>query len=470
MQEIFISCPNRIKMAFCGNRSGKTMAALLFELIHQCMGIHPLQKKGIYRMPPIKARIIEPTLTTGIDKFVIPLMQELMGKDWYAGKYDVKEHRYVFPVTGSELDFMSSDQEIDQFGSVDKDLIVIDEPTRQDIWNECLMRILMTHGRIVFTMTPIAENSNVNWIFRELYTKAKKYGEHCPDDMVKFQWGITDNVGMDGKCRVTEKEITSLTSGMTPEQKKIVLYGDFIQLTGLILPWLDEHNYISRSEVPGDLVYYEVIDWHPRKDIYALWLGIDKNGDMYVTDHIIARGSIRDIALAIIRKREGKAIVRSCIDWLSNMGTRGVDEYDGNSPRTILNRDYGIFTKNVKKDNQFKVRLVQEALAYNPQLKRSRMRIVNDQGPVIEQLKMWHWREFKSESNEKQQPVKKDDDFCDALGYALLEKPDYQAYDNSRLIPIRDPNDVLGCNIRYVESTEDANNEWEMTKTGFARK
>jgi hypothetical protein len=476
-QRAFIECPNRIKLAFCGNRGGKSIAGLVFEIIWRCMGIHPLQKAGIYKMPPLSARIIEPKLTSHIENFIVPLMEKMFGAEWKAGKYDQKSHRFVFPVTKSELDMMSSDQDLDQFGAVDKDLIWIDEPTRADIWNEQKMRIMMTHGSLILTMTPLAENPYVPWIFRDLYGNAKPYGKHNEHDMVRFQWGIRDNIDVNGKCRVSDEEIEEITRGMTEEQKRIVLYGDFQQLKGLILPRFNNmFNLVKRSELPDDLIFMEAIDWHPRKDIYILWVGIDRKGNLYVVDHAKVNGNIKEIALAIRQKRRGKRISFSVIDWLSNMKER-TEDGKGNSPRRML-RDYGIHSTNVTKDNQFKVRLIQEAFAFNKKLGRSKCRVVDDQKEVIDQLKMWHWDESMrgSELKEKKQTAaKKDDDYCDCLGYILLKKPTYELWDNSIPVTIRHDDDVTGYHTEvrqvmpeYVE--DDGDGELVLGKKGWYKR
>lgn len=63
---------------------------------------------------------------------------------------------YVKHISGgtSTITFLSGDQKVRAFFGTARHIIHIDEPTEEDIYNECLIRTMTTNGRILHSITP----------------------------------------------------------------------------------------------------------------------------------------------------------------------------------------------------------------------------------------------------------------------------------------------------------------------------
>lgn len=63
---------------------------------------------------------------------------------------------YVRHVDGgiSTIGFKAADQKVPSFFGTARHIVHIDEPTEEDIYNECLVRTMTTGGRVIHTITP----------------------------------------------------------------------------------------------------------------------------------------------------------------------------------------------------------------------------------------------------------------------------------------------------------------------------
>lgn len=160
-----------------GNRCGKTIAGA-FEMTLHLTGLYPDWWVGRRFNKPISA------WAAGISNETVRdiIQKELLGNYLELGTGMIPKHLlvgkpinkpgvpqaidkcYVLHVTGgiSELGFKAYAQEAESFMGTAKDVIWLDEePTKYNIYTECLTRTMTTKGIIYLTYTPLHGLSDV---------------------------------------------------------------------------------------------------------------------------------------------------------------------------------------------------------------------------------------------------------------------------------------------------------------------
>lgn len=165
------------RLFIAGNRCGKTFAGA-FEMTCHLTGIYPDWWTGKRFDRGISA------WAAGISNETVRdvIQAELLGKGLMIGTGMIPKHRivgkpvmkagvpmaidrvYVQHISGdiSELGFKAYAQESESFMGTAKDVIWLDEePTKFNIYSECLTRIMTTRGIIYLTFTPLKGLSDV---------------------------------------------------------------------------------------------------------------------------------------------------------------------------------------------------------------------------------------------------------------------------------------------------------------------
>ena len=130
-QKPYFESEGRVVLAAGGNRSGKTLWGIM-TVLYECLGIHPMQKKGLRPMPPLYWRIVTTGFTNGIEKVIRPTIDSLLHSSDY--KYDEKRATYTLLKTGSKIGLMSYDQHKSKFGGASRDGTMFDEEPPHDIY------------------------------------------------------------------------------------------------------------------------------------------------------------------------------------------------------------------------------------------------------------------------------------------------------------------------------------------------
>jgi phage terminase large subunit-like protein len=147
-QVIFHGSTTKITLYIGGNRSGKTTGGVV-EDIWRLRGEHPFKRVP---PPPIKGRFIGVDFLNGIDQIALPQFSrwlplgDLKGGSWYTA-YDSYE-RILRLENGSELKFMSYEQDVDKFSGTSQDFIHFDEEPPQEIYKENLARTIDSKGAL----------------------------------------------------------------------------------------------------------------------------------------------------------------------------------------------------------------------------------------------------------------------------------------------------------------------------------
>lgn len=150
-----------LKAFLGGNRSGKTTAGILDDLI-QCVDESVLPDHLLrYKkwQPPFYCRIIVPDFTSTLEGVIFQKLREWSPKSQLVGdRFDKayeKSTRKLSFKNGSTIDFLTFEQDLDKFGGAAKHRIHYDEEPPKDIRRESMMRLIDYGGDELFTMTPL---------------------------------------------------------------------------------------------------------------------------------------------------------------------------------------------------------------------------------------------------------------------------------------------------------------------------
>jgi len=166
---------------FTGNQQGKTRVVCGNYIPKMIMGALPLKRFNIY--PEDKIRSIRlasenlPNDSEGseVRNTVYPALKESLPKSWI--KKDITVRKPVVtvnsPIGGPTIpiEFVSYNMTTNAVAGVQRKMIVLDELSPYEFYEEQRPRIMAANGRIIITVTAI----NANWMYDELFERARTY-------------------------------------------------------------------------------------------------------------------------------------------------------------------------------------------------------------------------------------------------------------------------------------------------------
>ncbi len=408
-QSEFIEHPARTKAFIGGNRSGKTTAGAV-DMILECIGCHPLQESGRRRKPPVFWRVVCVDFINGIEKIILPKIKQWIPKKYlidgsWQSSWLERSHTLTL-ANGSQIEFMSAHQDREKFQGTSRDGLWIDEEIDKPIYHECLLRLLDRGGRSILTLTPV---NGMTWIYDDIYLK-----KDDPDIHVSTA-STYDNP------HINPAEIELITRGLSDEERKIRINGEFVSLQGLVYKeFADRPPYvISPFEIPSDWTHYVGIDPHLRTPTATLFTACDRDNNLYVYDELYMDGLISDIAPVIIGKVGDKERFSALIDPASGQP----NPVSGTSIRDEFAR-FGIPARNPRKDVFAGINRVREYLKCDPQYGKPRLFIFDTCRRLRYEFMHYIWQ-TDPQYSEKQQPRKRDDHLLDCLRYIIMDEPVY---------------------------------------------
>lgn len=197
-----------------GNRSGKTHVGAIIAA-QLALGMF----KGQWKPAPLKIWLValsfdmaEKILWEEKLKSIIP--SRLIAK---SPSFASNGDKCITFVNGSTIEFKSCEQGVDKFQGASVDYIQFDEEPPAQIYKECVARTVDCGGKILFTMTP---TNGFSWSYNELYAASKE------NDKIKiFNMSTYDN-----KDNIKADEMVQLEELYSDDEKKMRLYGDFINI------------------------------------------------------------------------------------------------------------------------------------------------------------------------------------------------------------------------------------------------
>jgi phage terminase large subunit-like protein len=235
-QDRYMASTTRTTAGFAGNQAGKTTALVGKALIQHApldrlpARLHRYKRFGFGR-EPVQGRIVNPgakLLKSGILPAFRQWTPRYMLRD---GSFDRSWHsqdqilEFVDPY--GFIDFLTYEQELDKFGSVQRHYVGYDEPPPREIRDEGLARLMRFDGFEMFAMTPL--KANTGWVRRELWRKREAA------DITVCKWSIHDNKALSPAA--VAYFLSQLPNDLWRKARE---FGDFVDIGGLIYPGFED--------------------------------------------------------------------------------------------------------------------------------------------------------------------------------------------------------------------------------------
>lgn len=410
-QVAFHSSTDPLKCFLGGNRSGKTTAGMIDDLIQaidrDAVPAHLQAFK--FREPPFFCRIVIPDLTNTLDKVVLQKVRDWCPPDQLKGgsveQAWQEKMRVLSFKNGSYFQFFSNDQELDKFGGAALHRIHYDEEPREDIRKESLMRLIDFGGDELFTMTPL---QGMSWTYTDVYEPWEK-GE--------LEGATVITVDMDDNPHLNEETKVRVLSGLSSEEKEARKSGRFVHFAGLIYPqFSSEHVIPELHELPPDVRPIAGIDNGIRHMAGIVLCFLDPDGVLTVFDELPLQGLTVERVAEEFHKRWAAWGVEprwSIIDPASKRR----EEQTGKSIRDAYLAN-GIVTLLGQNEHLAGFNAVKERLERQPH----GLRVAANCTELIREFKRYRWKSpsSRSEDDPKEMPIRKDDHLLDALRYVCL--------------------------------------------------
>jgi phage terminase large subunit-like protein len=421
-QVIFHSSREPLKAFLGGNRSGKTTAGILDDLIQcvdkDCLPEHLVPYK--HWEPPFHCRVIVPDFTSTMEGVIFQKLREWAPKGQLVGdRFDKayeKTTRKLNFKNGSTIDFLTFEQDLDKFGGAAKHRIHYDEEPPEDIRRESMMRLIDYGGDELFTMTPL---HGMSWMFDKIWEPWSK--------------GVLEEatlvlVDMDDNPYLDERTKKRALAGLTKEEREARKSGRFVHFHGMIYDEFSRNSHIipEISEVPPGTRIYVGIDPGMRHMAAVVWTYLTTEDMLVQFDELALQGhTVAQVAEAIKlvnqkwgQKTESGAIASLHPDWyVIDPSARNVVHQTGRSDQMEFT-DHGIVTILGQNSVTAGINRVKE------RLQAHRFLITANCQQTIDQFRKYRWATpTRTENEPKEAPVKKDDHLLDALRYVVASRP-----------------------------------------------
>jgi phage terminase large subunit-like protein len=280
-QHQFHSSQDQIKAFFGGNQAGKTTAGVVDDLIQCCDEDALPERLRQYKrwQPPFKMRVVTPDLMGTMQLFQekmrewIPV-QQLKGGSWDAA-YKKQDRKLHFE-NGSQIEFLSGDQDRDKHGGASLHRVHYDEEPPQHIRNECKIRLVRYRGDEVFTMTPSLPGTE-GWTEDAIWERRTEPG------IFAVQVSIGDNPHLHPDA------ISEVLDGLTDAELQARRDGTFIHFAGKVYPEFKDAVHLVDEIEPKHLEgLTTIVGIDPGSRWGAVIFGaFDKNNDLLIFDEII---------------------------------------------------------------------------------------------------------------------------------------------------------------------------------------
>jgi phage terminase large subunit-like protein len=407
-----------LKAFFGGNRSGKTTAGIVDDLI-QAIDADAVPKHLVpYKCfePPFYCRVVNPGFDV-MEGVVFEALRrwcprsQLAGGSWEKG-YEKQRRKLRFK-NGSWIDFLTYEQDIDKFGGAALHRIHYDEEPPEDIRNEGLVRLIDYGGQEIFTMTPLL---GMSWMFDQIWERNNK-------GTLKHATVVV--VDMDDNPHLDEATKERLLENYSREEREARKCGRFVHFHGMIYPEFSGEDVIPEAPVPHGAKVYVGIDPGIRVMAAVVWCYIDERDVMVVFDELAMQGAtIAQVCEQIHMQnlahgREENGVRLPLLpDWhVIDPSARNISHQTGRSDQMEFT-DHGVVTIAGQNSVTAGINRVKE------RLQKGRLKIMASCPELIDEFRRYRWSTpSRTENDPKEQPVKKDDHLLDALRYVVASRP-----------------------------------------------
>jgi phage terminase large subunit len=248
----FHAAKTKIKMFKAGNRSGKTIACVVDDLIQAIDADRVPEHLQEFKkwQPPFKCWIGAPKFDKHQDT-ILPLIRQFCPRDQFVGdsfdKAYAKQDRILRFKNGSSFGFKTYDQDVDAWASAEIHRVHWDEEPEGEhgytIRSEGRARLVSTDGDEILGMTPLF---GLSWVYDKVWLRRHE------DHITVVNCTIHDNPWL------TKDAIEEFLAELTPEERKARELGEFVHFAGLVYPELKDTHFVDapgKAHVKGQTVY-----------------------------------------------------------------------------------------------------------------------------------------------------------------------------------------------------------------------
>jgi len=419
-QEAFHKSDKQIRLLQGGNRSGKSTAGVI-EDVWWALGEHPYFEINT----PVRGRIVSTDFPHGIKEVIIPKLEE-----WVPRRHIKRWHKNnqgdicgIEFKNGSYVDFMAYTQDFIKFAGVALDFVHFDEPPKQDIYEENMLRLVDRAGCAWLTMTPLKEP----WIYERLW----KPGLEGSEIIDCFSMNTHDNP------HLPPEAIRSIELSIAPEEREARLKGQYRHLQGRIYDDFDRaYHVVEPFRIPSSWKWYEVIDPHPKKPHVVIFAALAPDNTLYVVSEMELKGDMIVLGREILkrRKKAPQLIVADVSTMLKESNFSPIN------PRKQLSDLIGPFIP-AEKNPDDGINMVRARLRATIDLytgvssphdtwNNRGIKIFSNCKKTIAQLQDYIWddgaqRGRRDRADGKAKPLKRNDDYADCIRYLCSVDPTF---------------------------------------------
>ncbi len=315
-QLAFHRCKKRNRWVFGGNRSGKTECGAA-EAVWMACGTHPYRRNRENVFGWVVSLTSQVQRDVAQKKVLHYLRRDRIADIiMQSGRKDAPERGIIDQIIVknvfggmSVIGFKSCDQGREKFQGSSLDFVWFDEEPPEDVYRECLMRVVDRSGDIFGTMTPL---KGLTFLYDEIYLNKRQDPEIWYEFM---EWA--DNPFL------SKREVARLTLSMDEAELQSRRYGRFATREGLVYPEFDETKHVIEPfQVPAEWQDAISIDPGLRNPLSAHWYAVDFDGNVYaVAEHYCAgkdvdyhARAIHEISDRLGWKRDAKGRLNAYID------------------------------------------------------------------------------------------------------------------------------------------------------------
>lgn len=405
------------RFVFGGNRTGKSVCGAM-ETIWYATGLHPFIKmeraydgwvvsltRQVQR-DVAQAKILQYLPPEWIVKTVMVSGSSLSPAH---GVIDFILVRNVFG-TVSKIGFRNCEQGRERFQGVSLDYVWFDEEPPEDVYDECLLRLLDRSGVHWVTMTPLKGRS---WVYERIYLKQSSL-----KNLACFWMSWDDNPYL------SDDEKKYLTSVLPPEVLESRQYGHFVATEGLVFPNFDVQNIIEPVLLEHVDAYYLAIDPGYRNPTAAVWCVVVGENIYVISDYEVAGQTVAEHSQTILQRTSDLGWdlkqVHILIDSAANQKTSACEV-----STAMQYRNHGLSVDANVNKNLAQGLLEIKTRICNANGQRS-LYVFKNCVHIIDELRGYYW-------GDGEQPQKVNDHTIDALRYIVM---DWQRIEHEQVAPL----------------------------------
>ncbi len=412
-----MACDKRVIAAICGKRSGKSeVGAIKTIMTHEAK-----RKEYVYNqwIDPHLSVLIAPTMD---------MLRRLSMKKFlaYAQPFIKKYNRSLQEIEwydGSLLYGLSADRPERIEGLKITGIAWIDEVIQcsENVFLELKARTADAKAQILCTgsLGPQIINPKSHWAY-------KYFKERPTDDTAVFEWRTIDNPYFPAD------EVERLRTELDPRTFRSMFEIDWDTLPiGAVYDEFGSDNLIQSYNVNENLETYITIDWGFAHNAAVLFIQYNRRTDtVYVFDEIVLN---RLLLEKLYDKIMAKARAMGVNAWVCDIAGDQEREQIGRSNVGWF-REKGIHFRMRRTAVNFGIALVRSYI----KSASGKIRLyVNERGcpHTVDALRRYRYQE-KNGVILNDNPIKKDDDPCDALRYFFINVLDSKLNTTSRMIQL----------------------------------